>query len=61
MLTLSGIKKAETSLPPAQIDLVDTEIERTTNEMNSRMTELSLPFKIPSCELLAVMLPATEQ
>lgn len=57
--TLSGIKKVEISSPPAQIEQVDDEIERTSKVMTSRLDELSLPFKIPSCELMAVMLPAT--
>ena len=60
MLTLSGIKKAETSPPPAHVDSVDREIEKAGKEMNARMADLSLPFKIPTCELLAVMLPAAE-
>jgi hypothetical protein len=54
---LSGIKKAEISLPPDGIEAVDTEISRTTAVIESRLDELALPFKIPSCELLAVMLP----
>ena len=59
MITLSGIKKAEISSPPADVNFVDKEIERTTQTMNSYLDELSLPFKIPSCELMAVvMLPA---
>lgn len=59
VITLSGIKTAEISLPPDQVNLVDAEIARTSDMMNSRMEELDLPFKIPSCELMAVMLPAT--
>jgi ERCC4-related helicase len=61
IISLSGIKKAETSSPPPHIDSVDAEIEKTTKEMNDRMNALSLPFKIPACELLAVMLPAADQ
>ena len=59
MTTLSGIKKAEISSPPADVNRVDKEIERTTQAMDSYLDELSLPFKIPSCELMAVMLPTS--
>jgi hypothetical protein len=55
--SLSGIKKAENSPQPAQVDFVDKEILRTTDIIASRLDELALPFKIPSCELLAVILP----
>ena len=58
IVALPGIKKAEISSPPKKVDAVNMEIERTTKEMNSRLDELSLPFKIPNCELMAVMLPA---
>jgi len=54
---LSGIKKVEISLPPDDVETVDTEISKTTAVIESRLNELALPFKIPSCELLAVMLP----
>jgi len=56
---LPGIKKAEASFPPDHIEYVDTEISRTATVIESRLDELALPFKIPSCELLAVMLPQT--
>jgi hypothetical protein len=57
--TLSGIIKALISSPPAQIEQVAAETERTSKVITSRLDELALPFKIPSCELMAVMLPAT--
>jgi hypothetical protein len=61
IISLSGMKKADRSMPPVHIDLVDTEIKRTFQLINSRFDELSLPFKIPSCELMAVILPLTDQ
>lgn len=61
IIQLSGIKKAELSIPPDQIDSVDVEIKRTSQLIKSRFDELSLPFKIPSCELMAVILPLTDQ
>lgn len=61
IINLSGMKKADLSMPPAQIDLVDAEIKKAFKLINSRFAELSLPFKIPSCELMAVILPSTDQ
>ena len=57
-ITLSGIKSAPGSPPPADINKVDAEIERTGQVLADRLEELSLPFKIPSCELMALILPA---
>jgi len=57
IITIPGIKKAETSPSPDKIEEVDIEIERAINKINSCLDELSLPFKIPSCELMAVILP----
>ena len=57
-ISLSGVKKAETSSPPVELNFVEKEIARTRQVITSRLNELALPFKIPSCELLAVMLPA---
>jgi len=60
IIKLSGIKKADLSIPPDQIDSVDVQIKRTSHLINSRFDELSLPFKIPSCELMAVILPLND-
>jgi len=61
IIKLSGVKKAASSVKPDQIKLVDDEIKRTIQLISSRFDELSLPFKIPSCELMAVILPVPDQ
>ncbi len=57
IINLSGIKKPEISEPPENIDFVDSEIERTRDLLSRQIDSFSLPFKIPSSELMAVVLP----
>ncbi|MBI4319208.1 MAG: DEAD/DEAH box helicase family protein [Chloroflexi bacterium] len=52
-----GIRRAKTSMRPDNTAAVATAIEETQREVESRLGDLDLPFKVPMVENLAVIWP----
>ena len=55
-----GLKRLKVSTAVEEIDLIKSHVEHANAEVQKRIKELSLPFKLPTEELIAILWPIKE-
>jgi hypothetical protein len=55
-----GLKRLKVKPAVEEVELIKSHIEHANAEVQKRMKELSLPFKLPTEELIAILWPIKE-